>query len=112
MFEEAVEFLAVEGAPGAVQVVTGLRLLPRVIVVQKLPERKKERSTVNLCLHSVLSVPVGRPQKKHLIENAEFLSGFRDRLLSPRLNTTSSTTSSYYTTSNCTAAAVHRVFHY
>lgn len=37
MLEEAVELLAVQRAPGTVQVVTGLCLLPRVIVVQKLP---------------------------------------------------------------------------
>lgn len=44
----------------------------------------------------------GQYEKMHLIEDAEFLSGLRDGLLSPRLNTSSS---------SCTAA-VHRVFHY
>lgn len=36
VLEEAVELEAVEGAPGAVQVVPGLSLLPGVIVVQEL----------------------------------------------------------------------------
>lgn len=36
VFEEAIEFLAVQRAPRAVQVITGLCLLPRVIVIQKL----------------------------------------------------------------------------
>lgn len=38
VFEEAVEFAAVQGAPGAVKVVSRLRLLPGVVVVQKLYE--------------------------------------------------------------------------
>jgi len=36
VLDEAVELPAVEGAPGAVQVVSGLRLLPRVAVVLEL----------------------------------------------------------------------------
>lgn len=36
VFEEAVEFAAVQGAPGAVKVVSRLRLLPGVVVVQEL----------------------------------------------------------------------------
>lgn len=36
VLEEAVEFAAVQGAPGAVKVVSRLRLLPGVVVVQKL----------------------------------------------------------------------------
>lgn len=38
VLEEAVEFAAVQGAPGAVKVVSRLRLLPGVVVVQKLHE--------------------------------------------------------------------------
>lgn len=71
---------------------------------------KGRTSVVNLCLMIYfLNVMVARPwKKKHLIENAELLSGLRDGLLSPCLNTTSTSTTS---TSACTAA-VHRVFHY
>lgn len=36
MLEEAVEFAAVEGAPGTVKVVSGFRLLSGVVVVQEL----------------------------------------------------------------------------
>ena len=36
MFEESVELEAVEAAPGTVEVLPGLRLLPRVVVVQEL----------------------------------------------------------------------------
>lgn len=36
VLEEAVEFAAVQGAPRAVKVVSRLRLLPRVVVVEKL----------------------------------------------------------------------------
>lgn len=36
VFEEAVEFAAVQGAPGTVKVVSRLRLLPGVVVVQEL----------------------------------------------------------------------------
>ena len=36
MFEQWVELDAVEAAPGAVEVVPGLSLLPRVVVVQEL----------------------------------------------------------------------------
>lgn len=44
MFEEAVKFTAVKRTPGTVQVVSSLRLLPRVIVIQKLQgdERQKQ----------------------------------------------------------------------
>ena len=38
MFEKAEELHAVERAPGAVQVVARLRLLPRVVVVEELVE--------------------------------------------------------------------------
>lgn len=38
MLEEAVEFAAVQGAPRAVKVVSRLRLLPGVVVVQELHE--------------------------------------------------------------------------
>ena len=36
MFEESIELEAVEAAPGTVEVLPGLRLLPRVVVVQEL----------------------------------------------------------------------------
>ena len=36
VFEQAVEFAAVQGTPGTVKIVSGLRLLPRVVVVQEL----------------------------------------------------------------------------
>ena len=36
VFEERVELEAVEAAPGTVEVLPGLRLLPRVVVVQEL----------------------------------------------------------------------------
>ena len=36
VFEEAVEFPAVQRAPRTMQVIPSLRLLPRVVVVQKL----------------------------------------------------------------------------
>ena len=45
VFKEAVEFPAVQRAPGAVQVVSRLRLLPRVIVVQELVRKQKQRSS-------------------------------------------------------------------
>lgn len=36
MFDETVQLPAVDGAPGTVQVVSGLRLLPSVVVVLEL----------------------------------------------------------------------------
>lgn len=36
VFEQAVEFAAVQGAPGTVKIISCLRLLPCVIVVQEL----------------------------------------------------------------------------
>lgn len=41
MFEQAVEFGAVQGAPGTVKIISGLRLLSCVVVVQEL---NKDRS--------------------------------------------------------------------
>lgn len=46
VFEEAVEFAAVQSAPGTVEVISGLRLLPRVVVVQEL---NKNRSVLLEC---------------------------------------------------------------
>lgn len=40
VFQQAVEFTAVERAPGTVQVVSGLCLLTSIIVVQKLDKQK------------------------------------------------------------------------
>lgn len=40
VLEQAVELAAVQSAPGAVEVVSGLRLLPRVVVVQELNENR------------------------------------------------------------------------
>lgn len=40
VFEEAVEFAAVQGTPGTVQIISGLRLLPRVVVVQELDKHR------------------------------------------------------------------------
>ena len=42
VFDQAVELPAVEGTPGAVQVFSGLRLLPSVVVVLEL-DRKHRR---------------------------------------------------------------------
>lgn len=36
MFEQAVEFAAIQGTPGTVKIISCLGLLPRVIVVQEL----------------------------------------------------------------------------
>lgn len=43
VFEQTVELPAVEGAPGTVEVVSGLRLLPSVVVVLEL--NKKSRNS-------------------------------------------------------------------
>lgn len=40
MFEQAVEFAAVQSAPGTVEVISGLRLLPCVVVVQELKNNR------------------------------------------------------------------------
>lgn len=40
MFEQAVEFAAVQRAPGTVEIVSGLRLLPGVVVVQELSKNR------------------------------------------------------------------------
>lgn len=40
VFEQAVEFAAVQGTPGTVKIISRLRLLPRIIVVQKLRKNK------------------------------------------------------------------------
>ncbi len=45
VFEKTVELPAVEGTPGTVEVVSGLRLLPRVVVVLEL-DRKTETVSV------------------------------------------------------------------
>lgn len=42
MFEQTVQLSAVQRAPGAVEVVSGLRLLPRVVVVLELQEAEAE----------------------------------------------------------------------
>lgn len=41
VFEEAVKFTAVKRTPGTVQVVSSLRLLPCVIVIQKLQREER-----------------------------------------------------------------------
>lgn len=40
VFEQAVEFAAVQRAPGTVEIVSGLRLLPGVVVVQELSKNR------------------------------------------------------------------------
>lgn len=40
VFEQAVEFAAVQSAPGTVEVISGLRLLPCVVVVQELKNNR------------------------------------------------------------------------
>ena len=40
VLEQAVELAAVQGAPGTVEVISGLRLLPRVVVVQELKDNR------------------------------------------------------------------------
>lgn len=42
MLEEAVEFTAVQRAPWTVQVISGLRLLPCVIVVEELENKRMD----------------------------------------------------------------------
>lgn len=44
VFEEAVEFAAVQGAPGTVEIVSGLGLLSCVVVVQELDKDRGHRS--------------------------------------------------------------------
>lgn len=58
VFEQTVELPAVQRAPGTVQVVPGLRLLPRVIVVLELEDRGGQREDGDficnrLCLTSL-----------------------------------------------------------
>lgn len=45
MFEQTVQLPAVQRAPGAVEVVSGLRLLPRVVVVLELQEAEFNEQT-------------------------------------------------------------------
>lgn len=45
VLEEAVELAAVQRAPGTVQVISGLRLLPCVIVVQELQKGGNSKTT-------------------------------------------------------------------
>lgn len=40
VFEQAVEFAAVQSAPGTVEIISGLRLLPCVVVVQELNKNR------------------------------------------------------------------------
>lgn len=40
VFEQAVEFAAVQRAPGTVKIISSLRLLPRVVVVQELNKNR------------------------------------------------------------------------
>lgn len=40
VLQQAVEFAAVQRTPGTVKVISRLRLLPRIIVVQKLEEEQ------------------------------------------------------------------------
>lgn len=40
VLEQAVEFAAVQSAPGTVEIVSGLRLLPCVVVVQELHKNR------------------------------------------------------------------------
>lgn len=42
VFEQAVEFAAVQSTPGTVKIVSRLRLLPRVIVVKELNKNRAE----------------------------------------------------------------------
>lgn len=44
VFEEAVEFAAVQGAPGTVKIISRLRLLPGVVVVQELNKDQSHHS--------------------------------------------------------------------
>lgn len=52
VFEEAVKFAAVQCAPGTMQVISGLRLLPCVIVVQEL-QSSGNRETVATQQHTI-----------------------------------------------------------
>lgn len=51
VFEQTVELPAVQRTPGTVEVVSGLRLLPRVVVVLELNRRKDTRVTAG-CLET------------------------------------------------------------
>lgn len=46
VFEEAVEFAAVQGAPGTVKIISRLRLLPGVVVVQELNKNQSHHHKV------------------------------------------------------------------
>lgn len=46
VFEQTVELPAVQRTPGTVEVVSGLRLLPRVVVVLELDRRTEASSTI------------------------------------------------------------------
>lgn len=50
MFEQTVELPAVQRTPGTVEVVPGLRLLPRVVVVLELENRGRAYSGVSIQL--------------------------------------------------------------
>lgn len=47
VLDQAVEFPAVERAPGTVQVVSGLRLLPSVVVILELHRRRHTFSSAH-----------------------------------------------------------------
>ena len=78
VLEQAVELPAVERAPGAVQVVSGLRLLPRVVVVLEL--ELDGGSASDLRQQERL-----RAAHAHLVEDAELLPQLGCDLFSPGL---------------------------
>lgn len=74
MLEEAVEFAAVQGAPRAVKVVSRLRLLPGVVVVQELHEGPITESIAGGGVMLVVSKQEPRRRRStHLVKYAELL---------------------------------------
>lgn len=63
MFEQTVELPAVQRAPGTVEVVSGLRLLPSVVVVLEL-DRSEHRA------HSSVSERVNDPCQQNEMKHA------------------------------------------
>lgn len=92
VFEQTVELPAVERAPGAVEVVSGLRLLPGVVVVLELevdtggqvrsgPRRLRAGSQ-----EARRQTSAGAAAQTHLVEDAELLSQLRCDLFSSGLH--------------------------
>lgn len=79
MLEEAVEFTAVQRAPRTVQVISGLRLLPCVIVVEEL-ENKRMDTTHRDYDHS--SPRIGRVTARLMNSSALMLISYSTQIYS------------------------------